>query len=404
MIIRKPKKYRSVYLDHAATTPMDPEVFKAMRPFFIENFGNPSALYSLGQIANQAIFQSRRTIAEILRTTPDGIIFTSGGTESDNLAVFGIAYAHKKHGKHIITTPLEHHAVLKPLERLAKDGWKITFVSADKQGIVNPDEVIKAIRPDTVLISVMYANNEIGAIEPIAEIGKRLLRYRKERGTAYPYFHTDACQAAGFLDLDVEKLHVDLMTLNGSKIYGPKGAGLLYARRGVKLQPIIYGGDQERGLRAGTENIPAIVGLAKALQLTNPPSRGARGMFFVKEGLQLQKLTAYFWKKIQEKIPGATLNGPTIGDERLPNNLNIAFPNIEAEKLLFYLNERGIMCATRSACSMGLSEPSHVLKAIGISEKASGESLRFSLGKSTVKEDIDYTLVNLAKLTKELTQ
>jgi len=396
----KPKKIRSVYLDHAATTPMDPEVLKAMRPFFSENFGNPSALYDLGLKSNRALSESRQTIAKLLHTNPDSITFTSGGTESDNLAVFGSAQATNKKG-HIIATTIEHHAVLEPLERLKKYGWDITYLKVDERGLVNPSDVLKAIRPETVLISVMYANNEIGTIEPIAEIGRGLLRYRKEKGTSYPYFHTDACQAAGFLDLDVEKIHVDLMTINGSKIYGPKGVGLLYVRRGTPLAPLLVGGEQEHGLRAGTENIPAIVGLAKALQLANPPLREARGML-AKEGSQIQKLTAYFWKKLQEKIPGATLNGPEIGESRLPNNLNISIPGIEGEKLLFYLNEYGIMCSTGSACATQTRETSHVLRAIGLPEEKITGSLRFSLGKTTAKQDIDYTVTNLAVLVKEL--
>ena len=441
----KPKKNRSVYLDHAATTPMDPEVLKAMRPFFSENYGNPSALYDLGLKSNRALSKSRQTIAELLHTNPDTIVFTSGGTESDNLAIFGIVHATPpfqggarlaetslslsrrvggglpssaandptlgsprrrqtppnlplerggSHAGHIITTPIEHHAVLNPIQKLEKEGWSVTYVSVDKYGRVDPNEVIRAIRPESVLISVMYANNEIGTIEPIAEIGRGLLRYRKEKGTSYPYFHTDACQAAGFLELDVEKLHVDLMTLNGSKIYGPKGVGLLYIRRGTPLAPLIIGGEQEHGLRAGTENIPAIVGLAKALEISQKNRE--------KESDKESKLTTYFWKKLQEKIPGATLNGPEIGESRLPNNLNISIPGIEGEKLLFYLNEYGIMCSTGSACATQTRETSHVLRAIGLPEEKIYGSLRFSLGKNTTKQDIDYTVTNLSLLVKEL--
>jgi cysteine desulfurase len=218
-------------LDHAATTPLDPEVFLAMKPYYTEKFGNPSSLYKQGVEAHTALEESRKTIANILHALPDNIIFTSGGTESANLALLGIARAHKKYGKHIITTPIEHHAVLHAVHKLEKEGFEITYLPVDKEGRVKPADVMKAVRPDTILISVMYVNNEIGTIEPVAEIGREILKYRKQHMTSYPYFYTDACQAAGYLDLDVEKLHVDLMTLNAGKIYGPKGVGLLYIRR-----------------------------------------------------------------------------------------------------------------------------------------------------------------------------
>ena len=243
-MLKKPAKKRFVYFDHAATTYVSEAVFKAMKPYFSEKFGNPSSLYALGRQSNGAINDARRTIAGLIHALPDNIIFTGGGTESDNLAILGVAKANSHKGKHIISTPIEHHAVLHALEELKKQGFEITFVKVDGEGKVDVKEVAKAIRKDTILISIMTANNEIGTIEPIAEIGREILKYKKANNTPYPYFHTDACQAVQYADLDVEKTHVDLLTANGSKIYGPKGVGLLYVRRGVKIAPLIVGGSQ----------------------------------------------------------------------------------------------------------------------------------------------------------------
>ncbi len=384
-MLPKLKKTKDVYLDHAATTPMDKRVLLAMQPYFTKIYGNPSSLYHEGQKANGALNDSRRVIAKLIGALPENIIFTGSGTESDNLAIYGIARAHQQRGKHIISTTIEHHAVLHPLEDLKKQGWEITYIRVNGEGIVSIDEIIKAIRPDTVLISVMYANNEMGAIEPIAEIGRKLLQYRKQNNTLYPFFHTDACQAAGYLDLDVEKLHVDLMTINGSKIYGPKGVGMLYARRGAALKPLILGGEQERNLRAGTENMPGIVGLAKALELAQAGKD--------KESKRLDGLVKYFWEKLQKQIPQIKLNGPEIGSpQRLANNLNVNFMDIEGEALLLYLDEYGIMCSTGSACTVKSVDQSHVLKAMGISAEHSRGSLRFTFGHCNTKQDIDYIM------------
>lgn len=414
------QKQKTIYLDHAATTPVDEKVLKVMQPFFSAHFGNPSALYSASVKANEALNDARRSIAEVLNTQPDTIIFTSGGTESDNLAIFGIANSPLEGGvggvmnealkphthlppsreesattkKHIISIGIEHPAVLEPLERLKNQGWVITYIPVDKTGLVNASEVIKAIRPETILISIMFANNEIGTIEPIAEIGRQLLRYRKEHNTSLPYFHTDACQAAGYLDLSVEKLHVDLMTVNSGKIYGPKGVGCLYVRRGLSLEPQQLGGSQEKHLRAGTENIPGIVGFAKALELVHQSKQ--------KETLRLEKLTAYFWQQIQKKFSHVTLNGPIVGDKRLPNNLNITFPGVDGEALLIYLDSFGISCSTGSACTATTAEPSHVLKTIGLTEAQIKSTIRFSLGKTTSKQDIDYTIRALTNLLPKL--
>lgn len=379
---------KNIYLDHAATTSVAPEVLRAMQPFFSTHSANPSALYKEALVANGALNAARRTCADILRAQPDTIVFTSGGTESNNQAIFGVARAHAKHGKHIITTKIEHHSVLYPLEALTKWGYEVTYVPVDKDGLVRVDDVIKAIRPDTILISVMYANNEIGTIEPIAEIGRQLLRYRKDKGEVYPFFHTDAAQAAGYLDLDVEKLHVDLMTINGGKIYGPKGSGLLYVRRGIVLEPLMYGGNQERGLRAGTENIPGMVGLAKALELAQKNKD--------KESKRERELVEFFYKELQKKAK-ITLNGPAIGDNRLPNNLNVAFKGVDGEALVIYLDSLGIAAATGSACTAQSREPSHVLAAIMRKEAAILSSVRFTIGRSTSKADIAQTLKAIAK-------
>jgi len=393
-MLPKPKKIRDVYFDHAATTYVEPDVFKAMQPFLTKYFGNPSALYHIGRFANKTIADSRRQVADILHALPENIIFTGGGTESDNMAIYGIAKAHEKHGKHIISTPVEHHAVLNPLEDLKKQGWEITYVPVNKQGIVSAQDVMKAIRSDTVLISIMYANNEVGSIQPVDEIGRELLKYRKANSTSYPYFHTDACQASGFLSLDVEKLHVDLMTLNGSKIYGPKGVGILYIRRGIQIKPLIVGGGQERRLRSGTENVAGIVGFAKALEMAQKNKE--------KESKRLQDLDKYMLEKIEKGIDNVQLNGPELGTDRLPNNLNITFNDVEGEALLLYLDEYGIMCSTGSACTSESLEPSHVLTAMGLPYEQSHGSLRFTFGHCNTKQDVDYVMKYLPLIVKTL--
>lgn len=393
-MLTKPKQIRSLYLDHAATTPVDPKVFVSMKPYFTAEFGNPSALYGLGRRALQAVTDARKEIATVLHALPENIIFTSGGSESDNLAIFGIAEAHAQKGKHIITTPIEHHAVIHPMDELKKRGFEITEIPVNEFGLADPAKVAKAIRPDTILISIMYANNEMGAIEPIADIGREILKFRKEHNTIYPFFHTDACQAAGYLELDAEKLHVDLMTLNGAKIYGPKGVGLLYLRRGVKIEPQIFGGGQEKKRRSGTENVPGIVGLSRALSLAQKTKDA--------ESVRLRKLTEYFWNELQKAIPRIKLNGPEIGDKRLPNNLNVTFMDVEGEAMLLYLDEYGIMCSTGSACTSESLEPSHVLRAMGMPYEMAHGSLRFTFGRENTKADVDYIIKYLPAVVAQL--
>lgn len=393
-MLPKPKKIQEIYMDHAAATYMDERVFEAMKPYFTKDYGNPSSLYKKGRTAQNGLNDARRSVAEALHALPENIIFTGSGTESDNLAIYGIARAHADKGKHIISIPIEHHAVLHPLEDLAKEGFDVSYIKVDDRGLINARDVIKAIRPDTILITIMYANNEMGAVEPIAEIGREILKYRKEHGTQYPYFHTDACQAAGYLDLDVEKMHVDLLTLNGSKIYGPKGTGALYIRRGVKIKPMIMGGSQEKKMRAGTENVAGIVGLSYALSLARKDKE--------KESARVRGLTEYLWEKIQKEIPKVKLNGPAIGEERLPNNLNVTFLDIEGEAMLLYLDEYGIMCSTGSACTSESLEPSYVLRAMGLPYEYAHGSIRFSLGHKNDKKDIDYLMKYLPLIVNQL--
>lgn len=393
-MLPKPKKIRKIYLDHAATTPVDERVLKAMTPFFTEEFGNPSALYNLGRNAQKTVADARKKIAGLIHALPENIVFTGGGSESDNLAIYGIAKVHQNKGKHIISIGIEHHAVLKPLEDLSKNGFEISFIPVNKDGLVDAGTVAKTIRPDTILVTIMYANNEMGAILPIADIGREILKYRKIHNTPYPFFHSDACQASEYLDLDVEKLHVDLVTLNGSKMYGPKGVGMLYLRRDVQIKPLILGGGQEKGRRAGTENVPAIAGFAKALELAQNEKN--------EESNRLRELTGYFWKNIRETIPDVRINGPEIGDKRLPNNLNVTFMDIEGEAMLLYLDEYGIMCSTGSACTSESLEPSHVLRAMGLSYEMAHGSLRFTFGRENTKADVDYIIKYLPAVVAQL--
>ncbi len=377
---------KSVYADYAAAAPLDKRVFKAMKPYFHDLFFNPSSSYESAVTVWEAIEQSRAIVADILLANPSEVIFTSGGTESDNLGLIGIAEANKNNGKHIISVATEHHAVRETLAYLEKRGFEVSFVPVGPDGIVDLGEFKKLLRQDTVLVSVMYVNNEIGTIQPISEIGKIISQFRKENNRSTPFFHSDACQA-GYLSLDVQKLHVDALTLCGSKIYGPKGSGVLFIRKDVKIEPISHGGTQEKGRRAGTENVPAIVGFAEALNLMQENSSHAQ-----KKILSRSK---YFIKKIKHYFPDAILHGlPIDSDSRMPGIINLAFPNFEAEQLLIYLSKYGIMCSTGSACSFRSNESSHVLQAIGLSKKEIKSSIRFSFGENTSKRELDY-IVNI---------
>ena len=380
-----------IYLDHAATTALDPRVLAAMQPYFSDVYGNPSSFHSVGLVAKQAVAEARRTIAHLLNAHEEEILFTSGGTESDNLAVLGVPRAARNTltatlgegtKPHVITSAIEHHAVLEPLLHAQKVGeLELTVLSVDRDGRVAVDDLVAALKPNTVLVSIMLANNEIGTIQPIADIGRALLAWRKTQGTAYPFFHSDACQAAEYLELDMEKLHTDLLTLNGSKMYGPKGVGLLFVRRGVKLEPLVRGGGQERNIRSGTENVPGIIGLAKAFELAQAERETESARLITLRDRLVEGLLM---------IPKARLNGhPT---ERLPNSVNVSFLDIEGEAAVLYLDAEGVMASTGSACASTSLDPSHVILATGLSYEAAHVSIRFTLGQSTVSEDIEHVI------------
>ncbi|MBS3091067.1 cysteine desulfurase [Candidatus Pacearchaeota archaeon] len=374
---------KEIYLDYAATTPLDPQVLKEMLPYFSEKYGNPSSMHEKGLEAKQAIEDSRKTIAKILNCNPGEIIFTSSGTESINLALKGIAFANKDRGNHIITSKIEHHVVLDTCKYLESQGFRVTYLDVDKYGLVNPFDVANAITGRTILISIMYSNNEIGTIQQIEEIGI-IAKSRKV------LFHTDACQS-GLLDLDIKKLGVDLLTMNGSKIYGPKGSGILYIKEGIKITPLLHGGGQENKLRSGTENVPGIIGFAKALELIQKDKE--------KESKRLIELRDYLIKELLE-IPKTRLNGST--DKRLPNNVNITFFGVEGEAMVNQLSDLGIYISTGSACDSKKEESSHVLRAIGLSAKNAQDIVRFSLGKYTKEEDINYVIKAVKEIVSKL--
>jgi len=384
---------REVYLDHAATTPLHPAVREVMLPYLGEKFGNPSSFHSIGKIVKDDVDTARARIAEILHARPDEILFTSGGTESDNLAILGYARKNQQEGKHLITTTIEHHAVLEAMIHLEKkEGFEVTYLEPDREGLISVDQVEKVLREDTILVSIMYANNEIGTIMPIADMGNMIQKWRDEHKRPFLKFHTDACQTPEYLDLDVEKLHVDMLTLNGSKMYGPKGMGLLYLKRGIKLQPLQFGGSQERALRPGTEHVAGIMGMAKSLELAQANRE--------EESVRLAKLRDAFIEGIQSRISKTRLNGhPT---KRLPNNVNISIMDIEGEAMILYLDAEGVYASTGSACTSASLDPSHVILALGLPYEVAHGSIRFSLGASTTEEDLAYVLEVLPPLVEKL--
>ncbi|HET6461401.1 MAG TPA: cysteine desulfurase NifS [Syntrophales bacterium] len=376
---------KRIYLDNAATTPTDERVLEAMLPFFSEMYGNPSSLHAFGQEAKYAIEEARYIAAQFIGARQEEIVFTSGGTESNNTAIKGVAYARRDKGNHIITSKIEHHAVLEPCHFLEKQGFEVTYIPVDQFGLVDPADVKKAITGKTILISVMHANNEIGTIEPIAEIGK----ISRDKGI---YFHTDAVQTCGHVPVDVSELSVDLFSASGHKLYGPKGVGILYIRKGVRILPFMHGGDQEQGRRASTHNVPGIVGFGKAVELAREE--------MAKEMEQLTMLRDKMIKGILTGIEYARLNGHP--KERLPNNVNVSISYVEGESMLLNLDMEGIACSTGSACTSSSLEPSHVLAATGLSHELAHGSLRFTLGKLTSEEDIDYTLTRLPVIIGKL--
>jgi cysteine desulfurase len=373
-----------VYLDYAATTPTDPRVLKEMLPFFNKKFGNTMSLHSFGREAKLAAEEAREKVASLMNAEASEIIFTGSATESDNFALKGIAFANKEKGKHIIVSSIEHHSVLDTAKWLEKQGFEVTYLPVDKYGLVNPSEVEKSIRKDTILVSVMHANNEIGTIEPIEEIGKIC----SEHGV---YFHTDAAQSYGKIPVDVKKMNVDLLTASAHKIYGPKGVGLLYLRKGVKIEPLLHGGGHEFGLRSSTLNLPGIVGFGAAAEIAKKEMK--------KEGKRIEKLRRRLEKGVL-KIENSHLNGHL--EKRLPNIANFWFDFIEGESLIMSLDIKGIAASTGSACSSESLEPSHVLLAIGLKHHQAHGSLRLSLGRWTKKEEIDYVLKVLPEVVENL--
>ncbi len=376
---------KKIYLDYAGTTPTDPEVIKTMQPYFNEIFGNPSSMHSAGQEARKSLEESRDKLAYFLGAKSDEIIFTSGGTESDNTALAGVAFALEKKGNHIITSNIEHHAVSETLEFLRTRGFKITEIKVSKDGLVDPEMIKKEITDKTILVSVMHANNEIGTIQPISEIGEIV----RDKGI---YLHTDAVQTVGHIPTNVDELKVDLLSLSAHKFYGPKGVGALYVRKGTKIKPFLHGGDQEKGKRASTHNVPGIVGLAKAIEICKEK---------MPEEVKLQTmLRDKLIEGIPKRIKEVFLNGhPT---KRLPNNVNFSIKFIEGESIILNLDLLGISASTGSACTSTSLEPSHVLLAIGVPHEFAHGSLRFTLGRWTTEEDVDFILEKLPAVVEKL--
>ncbi len=376
---------KRIYLDNAATTPIREEVKGAMLPYITKFFGNPSSLHGWGQDVRKSVENAREKVASLINAFPEEIYFTSGGTESNNFVLKGVYFALNKKGNHIITTSVEHHSIIEPLKFLEKQGVKVSYVKVDKYGRVDPDDIRKEITPKTILLSVMHANNEVGTIQPIEEISK----IAKEHGI---YFHTDAVQSPGYLSIDVRKLNIDLLTLSAHKFYGPKGIGALYISKGVKISPIIHGGQQERDRRAGTENVIGIIGIGKAAEYIQKEMR--------KETKRICSLRDKLIKGILKEVDDVYLNGhPSL---RLANNVHFSVKYIEGEAMLLYLDKAGVACSTGSACSSSSLEPSHVLLAMGISEELAHSSIRFTLGKYTTNSDIDYVLKIFPPIVRRL--
>ena len=376
---------RIVYLDNAATTKVRPEVVETMIPFFTENYGNASAIYSVGAKAKEALTNARTKVAELIGANTDEIYFTAGGSEADNWALKATAELLKDKGKHIITSKIEHHAILHTCEYLEKNGFEVTYLDVDSDGIVSPEAVEKAIRPDTILVSIMFANNEIGTIEPIKEIGEVVHKHGI-------YFHTDAVQAFGQVHINVDEMNIDMLSASGHKLYGPKGVGMLYIRKGIKIKSFVHGGAQERKRRAGTENIPGIAGFGKACEI----AKATLDERIKKES----ELRDYLIGRLEKEIPYTKINGSRT--HRLPNNVNACFRFIEGESMLIMLDGKGICGSSGSACTSGSLDPSHVLLAIGLPHEIAHGSLRLTLSYETTKEEIDYTVDELKKIIETL--
>ena len=393
LLPKKPKKKRDVYLDNAAATKMSSVVFDTFLNASKSFYANPSSIHTLGVDARKSIDSARQAVSKLLRAQPDTIIFTSGATEACNLATSGVLIGEPAH---IVVVRTEHQAVLQPIFSAEKRGWSVSYVNVDTDGVVSVADIVKEITPKTRLVCAMYGNNESGAIAPVADIGRAILRIRKKNKTNVPYFFSDASQIPGNATLDVEKLHVDLMVLSGAKIHGPKGVAMLYKRRGVDLVPQTIGGGQEFGFRAGTENAAAVLGFAQALSLANDPQENKM--------LEIKKLRNYFWKKLHSDLEGVELIGPPIIQDgvRLANNLLVAFHGVESEILQLYLDAYGIYVGVGAACSVETNEESHVLTAMSVSTKKMGSIIRFSLSRDTKKADIDYVMKYLPAIVRSL--
>lgn len=386
------KPTSTIYLDYAAQTPLDRDVYAAMEPYYDPAYGNPSSLHTSGRRAREALEGARAQVAASIGAHPDEIIFTGGGTESDNLALMGAARANRARGKHILISAIEHKAVENAAAALEREGFEITRVPVDAEGRIQLHMFRTLVRDDTILVSLMLANNEIGTVEPIAELTESV-RERRAR-TGFPLIHTDACQAAGYLEIDVAALGVDLLTLNGTKVYGPKGVGVLYKTRGVRLEPLVVGGEQEQGLRAGTEALPLIVGMATALE------KAAKVR--AREVKRLASLRTYFITELKKRIPESIVNGSA--KHHLPHIVHVTFPHVEGESMLLLLDSYGIEVATGSACSAHDLRPSHVLRALGQRGDLLHGSVRFSFGRHTTKAELEYTLATLYIVVERLTR
>ena len=376
---------KHIYLDNSATTRLDDEVLKEMMPYLTEEYGNASSIYKLGRNTRNAVETAREKIAKAINAEPDEIYFTSGGTESDNTTIRGIAYNNKKKGNHIITSKIEHPAILETCKQLEKEGFEITYLNVDKNGIIDFEQLKNSIKETTILISIMFANNEIGTLQPIKEIGT----IARENNI---YFHTDSVQAVGSIKIDVKKMNIDSLSMSAHKFYGPKGIGALYIKKGIAFQKFMNGGHQERNKRAGTENVPAIVGMGKAIEIAYRDLE--------KHTKQIKELRDYYINQVKEKIPYIKINGDM--EKRLPGNSNISFRFIEGEGLLLNLDLKGICASSGSACTSGSLDPSHVLLAIGLPHEIAHGSLRISIGKYNTKEEIDYLVENLVEIVGRL--
>lgn len=376
-------KMENVYFDNAATTRLDEDVLKEMMPYLTNKYGNASSIYKLGRESRKAVEDAREKIAEAINAEPEEIYFTAGGSESDNTILRGIAYSYKEKGNHIITSKIEHPAILETCKQLEKEGFEISYVGVDKNGIINLEELENLIKENTILISIMFANNEIGTIQPVEEIGKIAKRHNI-------IFHTDAVQAVGSVKIDVKQMDIASLSMSAHKFYGPKGIGALYVKKGIRFQKFINGGHQEKNKRAGTENVPAIVGMGKAIELAYE--------HLDEHTDRIKELRDYYIDEIQKRIPDVIVNGDM--NKRLPGNANISFENVDGEAMLLNLDLKGICASAGSACSSGSLEASHVLLAIGVPADVAHSSLRVSIGKYNTKEEVDYLIDNLVEIVK----